>query len=74
MVRSDRAAVVDSERLALTAREVARLLGVSERAVWAWTRAGRFPKPARLGRAVRWLRADVVAYLADMKGEKGERQ
>ena len=43
-----------TERLALSAREVAELLGVSQRHVWKLMASGRIPKPFRLGRAVRW--------------------
>lgn len=43
-----------TERLALSAREVAKLLGVSQRHVWKLLASGRIPKPFRLGRAVRW--------------------
>ena len=43
-----------SERLAVPARQVAKLLSISERHVWALDSSGRLPRPSRLGRAVRW--------------------
>ena len=42
------------ERLAVSARQVARLLSISERHVWKLDSSGRLPSPSRLGRAVRW--------------------
>lgn len=43
-----------SERLAVPARQVANLLSISERHVWALDSSGRLPRPNRLGRSVRW--------------------
>jgi len=50
-------------QLALSAAEVAKLLGVSERHVWALHSSGRLPRPIRLGRAVRWNVAELQAWL-----------
>jgi len=36
------------------APEVAKLLGISVRHVWALLAQGRIPRPVRLGRSVRW--------------------
>jgi excisionase family DNA binding protein len=52
-----------SERLALSAREVAKLLGVSQRHVWKLLAAGRMPKPFRLGRSVKWNYALLRAWV-----------
>ena len=51
------------DRLALPAAEVAKLLGISERHVWALNSSGRLPRPVRLGRAVRWNLAELCAWL-----------
>ena len=51
-------------RLALPAADVARLLGISERHVWALNSSGRLPRPIRLGRAVRWPVDELRAWLA----------
>ena len=51
------------ERLAVPASEVAKLLNVSERHVWAMTSSGRLPRPIRLGRRVLWSRAEIAAWL-----------
>lgn len=53
-----------SERLALSAAEVAKLLGISERHVWSMLASGRLgPQPASYGRAKRWNRAELSAWL-----------
>lgn len=53
----------ESRRLALSAADVAKLLGVSERHIWAMYSSGRIPLPIRLGRAVRWNAAELQAWL-----------
>ena len=53
-----------SQRLAVPAREVASLLGISPRHVWGLSSSGRLPRPIRLGRSVRWDRAELEAWLA----------
>jgi excisionase family DNA binding protein len=35
----------------------------SERHVWGLLRSGRFPAPIRLGRAVRWRRSELLAWI-----------
>lgn len=51
-------------KLAPSAQEVARLLGISRAHVWRMHSSGRLPKPVRLGRAVRWGRAEIEGWLA----------
>lgn len=51
-------------KLAISADEVAELLGISRAHVWKLTGTGRLPKPVRLGRAVRWDRKNLEAWLA----------
>ncbi len=53
-----------SERLAIPASAVAKLLSISERHVWALSASGRLPPPIRLGRSVRWNRAELQDWLA----------
>lgn len=51
--------------LTVTAREAARLLGISERHLWTMLHDGRLgPQPMRFGRAVRWNRAEIEAWLS----------
>ena len=51
------------ERLLLTAREAAAMLGVSERHFRALDASGRVPTPVRLGRSVRWSRAELAEWV-----------
>ncbi len=53
-----------TERLAIPASEVAKLLGISQRHLWNLSTTGRLPRPDRLGRSVRWNRAELEAWLA----------
>jgi excisionase family DNA binding protein len=50
--------------LAVTADEVAELLGVSRAHVWRLHSSGRLPSPVRFGRAVRWDRQMLAQWLA----------
>lgn len=51
-------------RLALSATEVACLLGIARSQVFKLVAAGRFPKPIRLGRKnPRWLVSDLEKFL-----------
>ena len=56
----------ENSRQALTAPapEVARLLGISERHLWALNSSGRVPRPLRLGRAVRWSVEELRDWIA----------
>ena len=53
----------NATRLALTAEEVAELLGISRAHVFRLQSSGRLPSPIRLGRAVRWPRTTLEAWL-----------
>jgi predicted DNA-binding transcriptional regulator AlpA len=52
-----------TERLALAAADLAKLLDISERHLWALHSSARIPRPFRLGRAVRWNLAEIQAWL-----------
>jgi excisionase family DNA binding protein len=56
----------DSEAsLLITARETAKVLGVSPRHLWTMLHNGRLgPSPVRLGRALRFNRLEIEAWLA----------
>ncbi len=43
--------------------EVATTLHVSSRSIHKWLSAGRFPKPLRLGRVLRWRVSDVRRFM-----------
>jgi excisionase family DNA binding protein len=49
--------------LLIDARELARLLAVSLRHVHRMLAAGELPDPVRLGRALRWRRVDIEAFV-----------
>ena len=49
--------------IGLPAREAAALLGISPRHLWALNASARLPMPVRLGRSVRWIRAELEAWL-----------
>ena len=54
----------ESEPLALTARDVARLLKVSPRHLATLNATGRLPRPVRFGRSVRWNAEELREWLA----------
>lgn len=54
----------EPERLALSAAEVARRLGISERHLWALHSSARLPQPIRFGRAVRWGADELRQWIA----------
>ena len=51
------------ERLLVDEREAARMLAISPRAMWSLGASGEIP-PVRVGRAKRYLVADVHEYIA----------
>ncbi len=51
----------------ITAREVARFLGISVPTVWRWTQEGKLPEPTRFSsRCTRWpvgkIRQTLASY------------
>ena len=50
-------------RLAVPVGEVAKILGISVRHVWALLAQGRLPRPVRLGRSVRWNLEELRDWL-----------
>ena len=55
---------VINEGILLTVNEVARLLNVSPRHVHMLRATQQLPPPVRLGRSVRWRRAELEAWVA----------
>jgi prophage regulatory protein len=53
----------DARAIAISARELARLLGISLRQAWRLNSAGKLPKPIRLGGSVRWNHREVQEWL-----------
>jgi predicted DNA-binding transcriptional regulator AlpA len=54
-----------AERL-LTKREVLDIVGLSFPTVWAWMRAGKFPRSRVVGGKSMWLASEVSAWLAGL--------
>ena len=51
----------------LTDREIAEALGISRMTVWRWTKAGRLPKPRKLGgHTTRWDSLEVMEAIRKM--------
>ena len=50
-------------KLAISAKEVAAVLGISERHVWALERRGLLPEPVRLGASVKFVRTEIEESL-----------
>jgi excisionase family DNA binding protein len=48
----------------LSARTLAKRLGLSVRTLWRLRSGGKLPPPVRLGGAVRWRAADIDAWVA----------
>jgi excisionase family DNA binding protein len=60
----DRPMDSSSTKLVLSASETAGLLGISRAHLWRLHSSGRLPRPIRLGRAVRWDRKTLEAWVA----------
>ncbi len=58
---------IEVNGLLLTARQAARELAISERTLWGLTARGEIPC-VRIGRAVRYSRSDLVAWIAAKSG------
>lgn len=56
-------ATPEAPTLACNAREAARMLSIGTRTLWTLTASGAIPV-VRIGRAVRYRRADLEAFLA----------
>jgi len=48
--------------MAISARELADLLGISMRQVWRLNSAGKLPRPVRIGGSVRWNRQEIMDW------------
>lgn len=53
----------EDEALLMDTREVAKLLKISDRTVFSMHTNGEMPKPVRIGRAVRWGRVEIKAWV-----------
>lgn len=55
--------MTESAPLLITMAEVCRLTGLSRPTVYRRCDAGDMPRPVRIGRSVRWRRADIIAWI-----------
>jgi excisionase family DNA binding protein len=53
----------EDESMLLDTKQVAKQLKVSDRTVFAMHTSGEMPKAVRIGRAVRWGRAEIKAWV-----------
>jgi predicted DNA-binding transcriptional regulator AlpA len=60
--RSQNHAKSDQEPIAISARQMSQMLGVSLRQCWRLSSAGKLPKPIRLGGSVRWNRQEIMDW------------
>lgn len=47
----------------LTVEQVAQLTTLGVRTVWSLVSEGSFPRPVKIGRATRWRRSQVMAWV-----------
>lgn len=52
-----------------TPKEVSQLLQADETTIARWSKAGKFPKPIKIGRLVRYKTAEIKAFLERQTGE-----
>ncbi len=50
-------------------RDLPREAGMSRTTAWRLVRAEKMPPPIKLGSRIFWLRADLDAWLADLKSK-----
>ena len=54
-----------SEPVLLTVKEVAEMLGLSERTVYRLADVNKMPRPVKIGAAVRWRRNELDTWIED---------
>ena len=50
-------------------RGAARILSISERAVWRLLKNGQFPQPVHIGRTTRWRTTDLEDFISRLAEE-----
>jgi excisionase family DNA binding protein len=48
----------------LTVEQAAAMAGVGKRSWWRFSSSGKAPAPVRIGRSVRWRRAEIAEWIA----------
>jgi excisionase family DNA binding protein len=54
-----------SEPVLLTVKEVAEMLGLSERTVYRLADVGKMPRPVKIGAAVRWRKKELDTWIEE---------
>lgn len=55
--------IPSSESLLISAEQLSELLQLSTRTLWRLVHEGRIPVPVRIGRSVRWKRAEIEMWI-----------
>lgn len=55
--------IMHNQHELMTLTELCRELGISESTAYYWRQIGKGPKGARIGKALRYRRSDVVAWV-----------
>ena len=66
--------VEPKERVLMSVRELSAFLHLGERSIWKFANTGEMPAPVRIGRAVRWDRRDIEAWLVRKRAEAEKSQ
>ena len=56
----------------ITITEVGEMLGRGRASIYRDLNAGVLPKPCRVGSSVRWPLSEIIAYIDDLKAQRGE--
>ncbi|MBW4204299.1 AlpA family phage regulatory protein [Enterobacter cloacae subsp. cloacae] len=46
-------------------KEVCKAVGFKKGSIYSWMKAGKFPKPIKIGRSVRWVSTEVEEWIAE---------
>ena len=69
----DRQGISVEDKRLLNVKEVAALLGISVRTVWAKSGCGEIPAPLKIGRSTRWSKTALERWI-DRQQQKAQRR
>ena len=58
-----RATADTTDKLLLTANELAAMLGVNRSTIWTWHSSGKIPMPIQIGGITRWRKDEIQQWL-----------
>ncbi len=58
-----RATADTTDKLLLTASELAAMLGVNRSTIWTWHSGGKIPMPVQIGGITRWRKDEIQQWL-----------